>query len=386
MLTKQANPFHRHERGWQKMKKLPLYALALLVLAGGAGLMGAGRLDDSQGNNEGNTSYAIGLWGDLPYSDVQAITGVPNLIADMNSQDLAFTVHDGDLKAGNGTPNSTTPTTCSDALYTQALGYFNSLRAPAILTPGDNDWTDCDRPSNGGFSSLERLDHERAVFFSDPFSLGQHRLHQEVQSAPPCLGVSGSVPCVENRRWTLGGVTYATLNIQGSCNNLCDTAPGPAEFAARNAADIAWLQETFAEAKQRHSAAIMLISQADPGFDLTDGTRGPLRNPKTLAETDGQPDGFQQFLLALRTEVVAFEKPVAYVHGDSHYFRVDKPFLDDQGRRLENFTRVETYGDNQSNGTNDVNWLKVYVNSASREVFAYQPQIVSGNRTAVAAP
>ena len=368
------------------MKKLPLYALALLVLAGGAGLMGAGRLDDSQGNNEGNTSYAIGLWGDLPYSDVQAITGVPNLIADMNSQDLAFTVHDGDLKAGNGTPNSTTPTTCSDALYTQALGYFNSLRAPAILTPGDNDWTDCDRPSNGGFSSLERLDHERAVFFSDPFSLGQHRLHQEVQSAPPCLGVSGSVPCVENRRWTLGGVTYATLNIQGSCNNLCDTAPDPAEFAARNAADIAWLLETFAEAKQRHSAAIMLISQVDPGFDLTDGTRGPLRNPKTLAETDGQPDGFQQFLLALRTEVVAFEKPVAYVHGDSHYFRVDKPFLDDQGRRLENFTRVETYGDNQSNGTNDVNWLKVYVNSASREVFAYQPQIVPGNRTAVAAP
>ena len=48
--------------------------------------------------------YAIGLWGDLPYSDVQALTGVPNLIADMNQQELAFTVHDGDLKAGNGTP------------------------------------------------------------------------------------------------------------------------------------------------------------------------------------------------------------------------------------------------------------------------------------------
>ena len=28
--------------------------------------------------------YAIGLWGDLPYSDTQAQTGVPNLIADMN--------------------------------------------------------------------------------------------------------------------------------------------------------------------------------------------------------------------------------------------------------------------------------------------------------------
>jgi hypothetical protein len=25
----------------------------------------------------------------------------------------------------------------------------------------------------------------------------------------------------------------------------------------------------------------------------------------------------------------------AYVHGDSHYFRIDKPLLDAQGRRLE---------------------------------------------------
>jgi hypothetical protein len=341
---------------------------------------------DDNGRDDGDHRFAIGLWGDLPYSDVQAQTGVPNLIADMNSQELAFTVHDGDLKAGNGTPGSVTPTTCVDALYTQALGFFNSLRAPAILTPGDNDWTDCDRPSNGGFNSRERLDHERALFFNTPFSLGQDRIRLEVQSAPLCLGFNGPTPCLENRRWHRGGVTFATLNVQGSCNNLCDTAPDPAEFAARNAANIAWLQDTFAEAKQRGSAAIMLISQADPGFDLTDGTRGPLRNPNTLVETDGQPDGFHDFLVALRDEVTAFQKPVAYVHGDSHYFRVDKPFLNSKGQRLENFTRVETFGDNQGNGTNDVNWLKVVVDSRSREVFSYQPQIVPGNRTAVPAP
>jgi hypothetical protein len=35
-------------------------------------------------------AYAIGLWGDLPYSDLQASVGVPNLIADMNTQDLAW--------------------------------------------------------------------------------------------------------------------------------------------------------------------------------------------------------------------------------------------------------------------------------------------------------
>ena len=191
---------------------------------------------------------------------------------------------------------------------------------------------------------------------------------------------------MENRRWNLGGVTYASLNVQGSCNNLCDTAPDPPEFAARNAANIQWLHDTFAEARARGSVAVMLLTQADPGWDLTDGTPAPLRDPKTLVETDGAPDGFRDFLVALRDEVIAFRKPVAYVHGDSHYFRIDKPFLNAKGQRLENFTHVETFGDNQANGINDVHWIKVFVNPGSREVFTYQTQIVPGNRTAVPAP
>src|SRR5215510_11064506 len=370
---------------WQIRRILLTAVLALTAVTTAWGLQDRDRDRDDRGDRD-DRRFAIGLWGDLPYSDVQAQTGVPNLIADMNRHELAFTVHDGDLKAGNGTPGSVTPTICSDALYTQALGFFNSLRAPAILTPGDNDWTDCDRPSNGGFNSLERLDHERAVFFSTPFSLGQRRMRQDVQTTPLCLGVNGPTPCVENRRWSHRGVTYVTLNIQGSCNNLCDTNPDPVEFAARNQANIAWMREAFRDATGRGSAALMIIAQADPGFDLSDGTRAPLRNPRTLAETDGQPDGFQEFLVALRDEVTAFRKPVVYVHGDSHYFRVDKPFQDSAGRRLENFTRVETYGDNQANGNNDVNWLKVVVDARSREVFTYQPQVVPANRTAVPAP
>jgi hypothetical protein len=376
----------------RRTRKQNLARASVLTAVAATALWLAGHAHADQGDRDGDEPhgklepYAIGLWGDLPYSDVQALVGVPNLIADMNRQDLAFTVHDGDLKAGNGTPGSATPTTCSDALYVQALGFFNALRAPAMLTPGDNDWTDCDRPSNGGFSSRERLDHERSVFFDTPYSLGQHRLRQEVQATPLCLGAGGPVACVENRRWTYGGVTYVTLNVQGSCNNLCDTAPDPAEWAARNQANIAWLRESFRVAAARQSAAVMLITQADPGWDATDGTRAPLRDARSLAETDGQPDGFQEYLVALRDEVIAFRRPVAYVHGDSHYYRIDKPFLDAQGRRIENFTRVETFGDNQANGTNDVNWLKVRVDPRSREVFAYQPQIVPGNRTAVPAP
>jgi hypothetical protein len=176
-------------------RKLAWPILGGLVAAALTMGVAAGRDD----RNDKTFNYAIGLWGDLPYSDLQATTGVPNLIADMNRADIEFSVHDGDLKAGSATPGSMTPTTCTDALYTQALNYFNSLDRPAMFTTGDNDWTDCDRASNGGFNSLERLDHERQVFFSGPFSLGRNRLRQEVQRAPECLSTSGPAPGLRTR-------------------------------------------------------------------------------------------------------------------------------------------------------------------------------------------
>jgi hypothetical protein len=359
-----------------------------LAMASGIAVGSNGRTNDR------TFVYAIGLWGDLPYSAVQADPGVPNLIADMNASKLEFTVHDGDLKAGNGVTGNPPSVNCDDSLYTTARDdWFDKLEGAAMFTPGDNDWTDCDRPSNGGFDSLGRLELERKLFFSTPYSLGTKPMNQEVQSGPnepKCLGGTNASPhptdCVENRRWTVKGVTYATLNVQGSCNNLCDTAPNAQEEAARNTADIQWLDETFEQAENDGSAAVMIIMQADPGFDQTDPARAPLRDPKTLAETDANPDGFQSYLVALRNDTIAFEKPVVLVYGDSHYFRIDKPLVDSSGKRLENFTRVETFGDNAANGLNDVHWVKVLVDPSSRDVFAFQPQIVPANRVAVPAP
>ena len=341
-------------------------------------------------NQQSSRAYSIGLWGDLPYSAEQAAV-LPNLIADMNSQNLAFTAHDGDLRQGSGAPN------CADnSIYTRAATYFGSLHAPAIFTPGDNDWTDCDRKSLGadGRNSLQELTNERAFFFATAHTLGQTQFLQEVQATPLCKGFGSAnantdvtktqtatytdVPCVENRRWIVGTVMYATLNIQGSCNNLCDDYPDATEYAARNAADIQWMKDTFATAIAQNCVAVMFITQADPGFAQDSSQGGPLRNPMTLAETDvpAIQDGFQAFLLALRAQVIAFNKPVAYVHGDSHYFRIDKPLLDATGKRVTNFTRVETFGDHQP-FLGDVNWLKVNVDPSSREVFSYEPQIVN---------
>jgi hypothetical protein len=62
----------------------------------------------------------------------------------------------------------------------------------------------------------------------------------------------------------------------------------------------------------------------------------------------------------LEKETIAFGKPVVLVHGDSHFFRMDKPLpLRAQGApnlpALENFTRVETFG------TPNHHWLQVTV-------------------------
>ena len=345
-------------------------------------------------NQQGTLPYAIGLWGDLPYSAEQAAV-IPKLIADMNSQNLAFTAHDGDLRQGGGSPD------CANGnIYANAALYFGSLHAPAIFTPGDNDWTDCDRKSLGadGRNSLQELDNERALFFSTPYTLGLSQFLLEVQTTPLCKGFGGAngnsgpnsdvtmtqtasytnVPCVENRRWIVGRVVYATINIQGSCNNLCDDYPDPVEYAARNTAGIQWMKDTFATGLAQNCVAVMFITQADPGFDDTDASRAPTRNANTLVEDDAAKatDGFHDFLIELRTQVIAFGKPVAYVHGDSHYFRVDKPLLDSTGKRVTNFTRVETFGDHQPT-LGDVNWLLVNVDPSSREVFSYQPQIVN---------
>jgi hypothetical protein len=69
---------------------------------------------------------------------------------------------------------------CTDDVYVSFIATMNSLPggAPAAFTPGDNDWTDCDR--DGVHSSAERLDFERKLFFSTPFTFGQHKLRQEV--------------------------------------------------------------------------------------------------------------------------------------------------------------------------------------------------------------
>ena len=215
--------------------------------------------------------------------------------------------------------------------------------------------------------------------FDTPYSFGRRRMRQDVQAAP----------YVENRRWRIGPVTYVTLSIPGSNNNRSDTAPDPAESAARTAATIDWMHQAFASARAHRSHGVMLILQANPWFDRADPTRAPKRDPQTLvadlpAPDPSSGDGYDELLRQIRAEVISFGKPVVLVHGDSHYFRVDKPLLDRNGHRIEHFTRLETPGDNPQSGSNDVQWVRVEVDASDPEVFDIQQEVVGPNLQAYA--
>lgn len=307
-------------------------------------------------------TYSFGLWGDMPYKKAGDDPKLPAVLKSINASDIAFSLYDGDIKDGSSQ--------CTNQIYIDALTMFNSMTKPVVYVPGDNEWTDCHRTNNGGFDALERLSHLRKVMFPTLNSLGQTTLPLEHQGK---LGEA----YVENTRFNHGGVTFVGINMPGSNNNLvlsakeCSnksarTAPqcdaGNAEFMARDAANIEWLKASFAQAKAKQSAGLVVVVQADPGFDL----------PETEdVDESTQPgySGYRNFMGELAKETANYKGQVLFVHGDTHFFKMDKP-LHAPGKMLTNFTRLETFG------SPSLHWVKVTVDLKSANVFQVQPVIV----------
>lgn len=257
-------------------------------------------------------SFTFAAIGDVPYGPHEEFAG---LIAEINRQIPAFTIHVGDIKSGG--------TVCSDETFVQVRRLFEQFDRALIYTPGDNEWTDCHRISNGRYDPLERLEKIRQLFFSSSESLGKQRLTLQIQSAQKSFA---NYP--ENRRWSQGKVRFATLHLVGSNNNLQPGLPSTVEFAEREHANIAWLRETFAEAKANKDGAVILAMQADTFF--------------------GEPrkgSGFVRWNAALAEEVAAWGKPVLLIQGDTHQYLTDRPLKDASGKPLSQLMRVVVPGE-----------------------------------------
>lgn len=281
--------------------------------------------------------FHFALLGDIPYTDEEEQWFLQLIEAFNADQTLAFVVHDGDFKSGKSP--------CTDELFNRRHAQFQSVEHPLVYVFGDNEWTDCHREEAGRYDPAERLAKLREMFTSGSETLGKRTLPLRRQSDNPRYQKFR-----ENVRWVYGDVIFVGLNVPGSDNNIAQKR----EYEERNAANVAWLQESFKFAAESGTRGVMVIIHANPKFPSPGVS--PKRNP------------YGAFLSALEREVRAFDKPVVLVHGDTHRFRIDKPLRDSQsGQPIENFTRVETFG------TPDVRWIKGTVDPQNPAVFRFEP-------------
>ena len=263
-------------------------------------------------------SFAV--FGDTPYDDAHPgmeTQSYLDMLKEIDRSDARFVVHVGDFKDG-GSP-------CSDELFEQRRTEFDMSAQPFIFIFGDNEWTDC---WYSGGHPAERLDKLRSLFTAGDMSQGRTRIALARQSSNAAYASYR-----ENVRWTDGKILFVGLNVPGSNNNFTRMLE---EYSARNAANLAWLDEAFALARAQALRAVVLFMQANPFL--------PQRTT----------DGYTELLDALRDHVSTFVGLVALVHGDTHACRVDYPLWDRATLRyFANFRRIETFG------SPSVNWLRL---------------------------
>lgn len=326
---------------------------ALAALTAASGSASADQPESTSQTRSHRAGFTFAVIGDLPYGDAE-LAAFPGKIAQINADpDVRLVDHLGDIKSGS--------TVCSDAYFDQIKADFDTFADPLVYAVGDNEWTDCHRPSNGGYDPLERLGAIRSEFFAQPnWTLGQHtvRVRSQARFGYP-----------ENVRYARAGVGFAALHIVGSNNglepwtgNTTATPEQTAEVLGRTAATVGLIRETFATAKARRHRAVVLMAQADM-FD-----------PTVSDPTYADYYAFQPIVTAIAQESARFSGPVYLFNGDSHVYNRDvplgpgSPWLGLYGLRrpVTNLTRITVDG-----STDATNYLKVTIHPRRHNVLTW---------------
>lgn len=319
--------------------------------------------------------FDFALIGDMPYTKVQE-QEYQRVLSALNAAELGFVVHVGDFQF-DARPYNRNPALasmpCVDENYTAVFNSFQAIRHPFILTPGDNDWTDCWPLAARKTDPLALLAKLRLQFYPEGRSLGQRPIEVRNQSAAPAFAKFR-----ENLRWSMGGVTFVTLHIVGSNDNFGRTPEMDAEQHERKAANLEWMKQAFAAAKAGNSRGLVIMMQANPGFENFWPEAAKTRYFIPFIPRGGKlPSGsavFEDYIKALADELEGYDRPVALLHGDTHLHRIDKPLYSRKtGRVFENFTRVETFG------WPDSHWVRISIDPADPQLFRFRSEVVPEN-------
>ncbi|WEK34121.1 MAG: hypothetical protein P0Y53_16660 [Candidatus Pseudobacter hemicellulosilyticus] len=310
------------------MKRITQMLALLLLLTG-----------SSQGQQQPISFIAC---GDMPYNNPADIIRFRRLTQQINAFQPAFAIHVGDIK------NGATP--CTTTYMDSIKNLFMQFEGPLLYTPGDNEWTDCDRPAAGSYNPMERLAALRKLFYNGHTSLGKKPLPVMSQHR-----LRGYEDFVENQYWTMEGVSFGSFHAVGTNNHLVADPARAGEFFHRDSANCAWINYVFDQAVSQQHRAVVLFTQADINFE-----------PKLYS-------GFFHLVNTLRRRVQQFNGPVLLVYGDSHRFKVEKPLKDAAGKLLLNFTSCMVFGEE------DVQGVRIDIWPGKGNIFSISEFLVEGN-------
>jgi hypothetical protein len=313
------------------------------MLATAAATLALGTMSPAMAASSGGQALTLAVYGDAPYgtspADTAQFQATPAFIDSINKDpQVSLVAHVGDIHSGKQY--------CTQAYDQSVYKLWTRYQKPVVYTPGDNEWTDCHKPAEGGGtynSATQQIDYVldpvthqpvdyargnpaanldlvRSIFFSKPGStLGNGKKHVLSQAQVYDRAHPTDSEYVENVMWQQKGIQFVTLNMPGGSNNDNDVWYGaPSQSAAqkkdvaeRTAADLRWLDRALSQAKEDNAKGVVIFQQADM-WDLDSNT------PAHLTQ-------YEPFVSSIASHTRQFGKSVLMFNGDSHVYKSDNP-------------------------------------------------------------
>lgn len=221
-----------------------------------------------------------------PLADVGSESALRAAIEATDTKNLAFVV-------ANGIKSAAEP--CTDETYSRRRTLLDSAKNGLIVSLAASDWAYC-RDENGKSAAIGRMTRMREMFFPDQFSFGATRIPLVQQSASARFRTY-----VENARWEIGDVIFATIDLPANNNHYLVEAGRNSEFEDRLVANRNWLHQIFTYAKYRKLRGVVLFADGNP-----------LSSPGGIR---GKRDGFAEIRRQLIASAARFPGVVLIVHG-----------------------------------------------------------------------
>ncbi|KAL7520226.1 hypothetical protein ACHAWX_004960, partial [Stephanocyclus meneghinianus] len=238
-----------------------------------------------------DTDLVFYVIGDAPYkvTELDPTTGFPHQVRGI-PDDAEFVVHVGDILSAKESG-------CHQSWYQQVSQILKESNAPVFITPGDNDWLDCE-PYIGAKVAFQQWQDTFDSFHSS--------------WSPNIFDVQHQPSIKENMAFVHKRVLFLVLHLVSDYYDI------QSERMLRHKSQLSWANEQISTHKSSIDAMV-IIGHSPPS---------PLNR-----------DFFSQKEGGIATTINTLNIPVVYIHGSGHKFVEEEQF-----NSVDNFLRIQIPG------------------------------------------